>query len=43
VPKAIEALRKLAPEAAEWARDAGEYARWQDRCATDFDGGPPSI
>jgi hypothetical protein len=42
-PKAVAALHKLAPEAAEWARNSGEYPRWLERCATDFDGGPPSI
>ncbi len=42
-PKAVEALRDLAPRAAEWAQANGEYALWRDRCATDFDGGPPRI
>jgi hypothetical protein len=41
-PKAVEALHKLAPLAADWARESGEYGRWRDRCATDFDGGPPA-
>jgi hypothetical protein len=42
-PKAIESLHKLAPLAAGWATENGEYARWLDRCQTDFDGGPPKI
>ena len=41
-PKAVEALHELAPNAAQWAIDNGEYPRWLDRCATDFNGGPPT-
>lgn len=41
-PKAVAALHELAPLAAAWARDSGEYDRWFDRCRTDFNGGPPA-
>ncbi len=40
-PKASDALHKLAPKAAAWARNNGEYDRWLARCATDFDGAGP--
>jgi hypothetical protein len=40
-PKAIHALRKLAPRAAAWAKESGVYQEWVSHCATDFSGGAP--
>lgn len=40
-PKAIYALRQLAPQAENWAIKRGEYDRWVSHCLTDFDGDGP--
>jgi hypothetical protein len=42
LPKAVDALHKLAPRAELWAKGCEQYDHWVERCATDFDGGPPT-